>query len=257
VNDLAYEGRGTAGPAVILLHGFPLDARMWRGQLAGLGELARVVAVDLPGFGRSPPPDVETLTMDDLAGNVMAVADALGFDRFVLGGLSMGGYVALAAHRRYASRLEGLILCDTRAEADPEPARAGRHADAARALAEGTAFFVDRQRDSMFAPATLASRPELVAEVETWMRAVSPATLAAALRGMAARPDAQGELARITAPTLVISGRDDKITPPEGMAALARAIPGATLAQVPGGHLAPLEHPDETVAAIAAFLTRR
>src|SRR5687768_10218295 len=104
MSDLAYEGRGTRGPAVILLHGFPLDRGMWRGQLAGLGARARVVAPDLPGAGHSPAPASDTLTMEAIADEVLELADALGFDRFVLAGLSMGGYVALDLARRHPGR---------------------------------------------------------------------------------------------------------------------------------------------------------
>ncbi len=252
--DLAFEGRGTSGVPLLLVHGFPVDRRMWRGLLERLGDVARVVALDVPGFGGSPPVMRDTVTMDDLADVVAAVADAVGFERFALGGLSMGGYACFAALRRMPERIERLILCDTRAEADSEEARAGRLADAERALAEGPGFFVDKMRDKMFAPATPRDRPELFEEVDGWMRGASAQGVAALLRGMAARPDSRPQLGAIAVPTLVIGGRDDKITPPDGMRAMARAIPGATCVEVPGGHLAPLEFPDEVAAAIRPFL---
>jgi 3-oxoadipate enol-lactonase len=250
---IAYEGRGTSGPPLVLVHGFPMHRAMWRGQLADLGASARVVAIDLPGFGDSAPPDADVLGMEDLATAVLAVADALGLERFVLGGLSMGGYVALAAARRYPGRLSGLVLLDTRAEPDAEAAREGRHADAARVLSEGTGFFIEKMRPMWVAPDTA---PEITGELEAMARAAAPASVAAGLRGLAARPDARPHLGRIEVPTLVISGRDDRVTPPDVMRPMADEIPGATFVEVPGGHFSPLERPGEVNAALAAFLNR-
>jgi pimeloyl-ACP methyl ester carboxylesterase len=251
--DLAYEGRGTAGPPLILVHGFPVDRGLWRAQLDGLGGVARVVALDLPGFGGSPAPDVETRTMDDFAAAVIALADGLGFRRFVVGGLSMGGYIALAVARACRDRLLGLLLCDTRAEPDSPAGAAARQADAARALQDGVGPYVDALLPRVVAP---GSPPAARAELQRMMHAVRPAAFAAALRGMAVRPDARPELAALAVPTLCLVGAEDTLTPPETMRALADAIPGAELAIVPGGHAAPLESPEEANAAIARLLAR-
>jgi pimeloyl-ACP methyl ester carboxylesterase len=238
----------------MLLHAFPLDRRMWRGQLDGLGGVARVVAVDLPGFGASAASGAETRSMDELAQAVLALADALGWARFALAGASMGGYVAFATLRRARARVAGVCLADTRAENDSPEIQAARHADAARALAEGTDFYVARQAPLLVGK---GAAPATIAEVQAMARGVSAATLAATLRGMAARPDARPELAGLAGlPTLVLGGADDALTPPASMQALAAAIPGAELAIVPGGHLAPLEHPDESNAALVRWLGR-
>lgn len=254
--DHAYEGRGTGGPPLILVHGFPLDRRMWRHQLAGLGELARVVAVDLPGFGGSPPPTATVFAVDILADALIDVADGLGFDRFALAGLSMGGYVALSVARRYPDRISRLALLDTRAEGDAPEAARGRLADAERIDAEGTGFFIERMREKWLSPRSLTGRPELVREVEEMARSVAAKSFAATLRGLAARRDERGMLSDIDVPTLVLCGADDQITPPGMMHGLAASIPGARFAKVPGGHFCPLESPDEVNAELAAFLTR-
>jgi pimeloyl-ACP methyl ester carboxylesterase len=253
---LAYEGRGTRGPLLLLVHGFPADRRMWRGLMAELAGAARVVAVDLPGFGDSPPPAGDTLGMDEMADAALEVADALGGGRVVLGGLSMGGYVALAAARRHRARLAGLLLFDTRAEADTPEGAEGRRTTATRVLAEGIDFFVERSRPLWFTPETLAGRPAVVAAVDAMAARASRQGVAAALRGMAARPDTRPHLATLRVPTLVVCGRQDPITPPESMRAMAAAIPGAVFAEVPGAHFSPVEHPAEVAAEVAAFLTR-
>jgi len=225
---------------------------MWRGQLEGLGGEARVVALDVPGFGRSPARPAAKQTMAEMADAALELADGLGFASFFLGGMSMGGYVAFAAAWRFRARLEGLILVDTRAEADGPELQASRHVDADRILHEGIGFYLDRQIDK------LVSSPDHRAEVEAMIRATSPHGAAAALRGMADRSDARHDLAGLAGlPVLVIGGAEDVITPPDGMRALAAAIPDAKLAIVPGGHMAALEHPAETNRAIAEFIHRR
>lgn len=254
MSDLAYEGRGTSGPPVILLHGFPVDRGMWRGQLAGLGARARVVAPDLPGAGHSPAPDSDTLTMEAIADTVVGLADALGFERFVLAGLSMGGYVAFEVARKHPGRLSGLVLIDTRAEPDTDEQRHGRNADAERVLSEGCGFFIDRMIDKWLSKDTLDKRPDVVHAVTQMARTASHAGLAATLRGLGERRDARPDLGAIAVPTLVIAGRQDAITPPEDMRAMAAAIRGAQLVEVPGGHFAPFEHPAEVNAALVSFL---
>jgi pimeloyl-ACP methyl ester carboxylesterase len=224
---------------------------MWREQLAGLSSVAKVVAVDLPGFGDSAVPAARSRSMDDLADAVLAVASGLGFARFLLAGLSMGGYVAFAVARKAREKLDGLILLDTRAEPDTPAVRDGRLADADRALHDGTGFFVAKQLP------LVTDRPDTAAEAELMMRQVRPETLAATLRGMADRPDSRPLLGGLAVPTLVIGGSTDKITPPESMRALATAIPGADLTIVQGGHLSPMDDPHAVNAAIAGFLSRR
>lgn len=256
---IAFEGRGTSGPPLLLVHGFPLDRALWRAQLDALGGEARVVALDLPGFGATPAESDgrAPTTMEAYAEQVVAVADALGFVRFALAGLSMGGYVALAVARRHPARLAALALVDTRAEADAPEARPGRLKNADRALSEGTAFLADEMLPKLLAPATLSGRPELVAAARAMVERTSAAGAAAALRGMAERPDARPDLGRIAVPTTVVVGAEDSLTPPELARALATAIPDAELVVAPGaGHLTPIEAPDAVTAALRGLLAR-
>src|SRR5438552_2330706 len=123
---LAYEERGS-GPALVFIHGFPLDRRMWIGQLSGLAKLRRCVALDLRGHGLSVIDDPEPeFSMDLFADDVAATLDELGADQADVCGLSMGGYVAFAFWRRHRARVRSLILCDTKAEPDSEEGKAGR-----------------------------------------------------------------------------------------------------------------------------------
>jgi 3-oxoadipate enol-lactonase len=256
---IAYEGRGQSGPPLLLVHAFPLDRGMWRGQLDGLAAHARVVAIDLPGFGATPPAlsGQRALTMDAMADHVVAVAESLGMDRFICAGLSMGGYVALALARRHRAHLMGLALLDTRAEPDSPEARKSRHEDADRVLAEGVGFLAQRQLPKLLAPRTLAERADLAAGAELMMRRSTPAGVASALRGLAERRDARPDCAKIDCPTLVVVGAEDVITPPPLARALAQAIPGAQLAVIPNaGHLAAYEQPEATNVALRKLIRK-
>jgi 3-oxoadipate enol-lactonase len=257
--EIAYEGRGSSGPPLLLVHGFPLDRRMWRGQLDGLADQARVVALDLPGFGQSQAQGEgqQPISMAELGERVIQVANALGFDRFVLGALSMGGYIAQAMLARHRGRLMGLALMDTRLEADTVDAVRGRLADADRALAEGTDFIADKMLPKLLTARTRAERPDMVAEVKAMIAGASRQGVAGALRGMAARTEHLAELAKLEVPATVIVGAEDEITPPDLARRLAQSIPGGQLAVVPGaGHMAPLEQPEAVNVALRALLRR-
>ena len=266
---MATVDRGS-GPPVLLVHGFPLDHSMWDAQIEALSSRFRVIAPDLRGFGPvGQPPSAglqsaqpgaavpQLVTMDRFADDLAALLDALGVgQRVVLVGLSMGGYVAFAFCRKYAARLRGLILCDTRAAADAPAAAAARHETADRVLREGPAPLADAMLPKLLAPQTLAQRPEIVAAVRKVILASDRRGIAAALRGMAQRPDFTPLLPQITCPTLVLVGQEDGLSTPDSMQALSRKIPGSQFVIISNaGHLPPLERPAETTAAIEAFLT--
>ncbi len=252
--ELAVEERGS-GVSLLLVHGFPLDGTMWNAQMEGLADRCRVIVPDLRGFGRSgksPPP----LTMEQLADDLVAVLDALGVDEpVVLCGLSMGGYVAFQFWRRHARRLKSLILCDTRSQGDTPEVKANRQQTAQRVLAEGPAFLAETMPDRLFAPATRAGRPQVVAAVREMILRADPQGVAAAAQGMALRPDMTDRLGEICMPVLVVVGREDAISPPEEMRQLAAAIRGAELVEIPeAGHMAPMENPAAVNLAIREYL---
>ena len=120
-----------AGRPVVLMHAFPLSSAMWLEQRNALGDRCRVITPDLRGFGGSPLGDDEP-SLDAMADDVAAMLDGLELDRVVLGGLSMGGYVAMAFLRRHAGRVAALVLADTKATADAPEAAANRERIAAR-----------------------------------------------------------------------------------------------------------------------------
>jgi pimeloyl-ACP methyl ester carboxylesterase len=247
--ELAYDRVG-AGPPLVLLHAFPFDRRMWRDTAAALAGEREVISVDLRGFGESPPA-AGPFTIADLADDVAGLLDALGLARAAVAGLSMGGYVALAFAARHAGRLAALILADTKAGPDTPEARQARDEAVALVEKEGVGVYLDKQLPRLLAP---SASPALRAHARG-LGDQRPEAVIAGLVALRDRPDRRGELPRIACPTLVIVGADDAVTPPAEARAMAAAIPGARLVEIPGaGHLANLEAPaafDEAVRALA------
>lgn len=250
-------GSGPGAPALVLLHAFPLHSGMWEPQIAALSPRWRVVAPDLLGFGSSDAPDdLSRYTMLGYSAQVAGLLDALGLDRVVLGGLSMGGYVAFDVVRHHRHRLAGLVLADTRASADT-PEVFGRRTDQQDQVARtGTTSLIEVLLGGLLGDATRSTRLDLVERVRRLM-ANPAAGYLGALEAMKHRPDSTADLAAIDVPTLFVVGDDDALSPPEVARAMHRAVPGSELAVLPGaGHLSNLEAPDTFNAAVEAFLAR-
>jgi pimeloyl-ACP methyl ester carboxylesterase len=253
---LAYDDYGP-GPVLVLLHGFPLNRKIWSAQESSVGSIYRVIAPDLRGFGESAAPE-GVYTTDAMADDVIELLDALQLNEpVVLGGLSMGGYVAFDLLARYPRRFRALMLMDTRAAADTPEAARGREELARTVETTGNArHVVDAMLPRFFSEETRARRAELIAPVRAMMERTPARAIAGALRGMARRPDRTAELARIAVPTLVLVGAHDVISPPDEARKMAEAIPNARLAIIPdAGHLAPLENPEAADEAILDFLS--
>jgi pimeloyl-ACP methyl ester carboxylesterase len=254
---LAYDDYGP-GPVVVLLHGFPLNRSMWRGQEAALGSAYRLIAPDLRGHGETAAPEgVRVYPIDAMADDLIELLDELEIrEPVVLGGLSMGGYVALSAVLRYPGRFRGLILMDTRAAADTPEAARNRETTASQVEATGkTDAVVEGMLAKLFSPVTRQRQPHLIDEARAEMSKIPARAVAGALRGMAVRPDRTQELPGLALPSLVLVGADDVITPPDESRAMVSDLPDARLAVIPeAGHLAPLENPEACNRAILAFL---
>ena len=247
------------GPPVVLLHAFPVTSAMWLAQREELADVCRVLTPDLRGFGGSAlPPDLDRYppTVDDMAADVAAMLDAHDIERAVIGGLSMGGYVTMAFLRRYPDRAQAVILADTKASADPEPARANRLRIADTVLAESSPRAVlDEVVPNLLGSTTASDRADIVDEVRKLAAQASPAGLAWAQRAMAARPESFRTLASVQAPTLVIVGEEDTLTTLGDARAMVDSLPDARLVTIPeAGHLSAVEQPEAFTEAVREFL---
>ena len=247
--------RGSGGTPLLLVHGFPLDHSMWQGQIDALSRDAHVIAPDLRGFGASSvTPGL--VTMQRMADDLAEMLASMKVTRpVVLCGLSMGGYVAWQFFLRHRLRLAKLILCDTKAVADSAEAAGNRNTMAERVLREGPAFILEAMLPKLFAPASLESQAPYVERTKEVILKTAPHGIAAALRGMAQRPDMTDKLAKIDVPTLVLCGEHDAISPKDEMQGIAQKLPQAKFSLIrDAGHMAPLERPEEVNAAIRQFL---
>ena len=239
--NVAQRGQGTP---LLLVHGYPLDHSMWNGQLESFSDQFRVIAPDLRGFGKS---DITpgTVTMAQMADDLAEMLDSLAIrEPIVLCGLSMGGYVAWQFALRHRPRLAKLVLCDTRAVADSPEAAAGRLTTAEKVLAEGAAVAAEALIPKLFARETYERQPQIVEATRQVILQTKPDGIAAALRGMAERPDVTLRLKEIDVPTLVICGEHDGISPPAEMRQIAASLPRAHYVEIAAaGHMAPLEQP--------------
>lgn len=256
--ELSYYETGD-GPPAVLVHGFPLDHTMWHHQISALEASCHVIAPDLRGFGRSTLAEGDAedgVEMARYAADVGAVLDAAGVRQpAILCGFSMGGYVLWQFVRLFPEHVRAIVLCDTKAAADGDDARAARLKVAEEVAQTGAVPIAESMLPKLLAPATLANRLDVVEEVDAVLRGTSPAAIAAAQRGMARRADVRGDLPSLKPPALVIAGAEDVISPPAEMRKIARALPNARFVEIPGaGHMTTLENPAAVNDALREFI---
>jgi len=251
--SLAVEVHGK-GPAVLFVHGYPLDRTLWTAQLSALDGY-RVIAPDLRGLGLSDAPDLG-YSMPTYADDLAALLEALQVDEVVLVGLSMGGYVAFEFLRRHRERVRALVLLDTRADADAPDARRARDQQLSMARELGAAAIAEQMLPRLLAPGAAQRIPQVVERVRGMMLAAPVAGIAGAIAAMRDRSDAAALLATLDdLPTMVVVGEEDAITPVDLARAMASTIPGARLEVIAGaGHLPPLETPAAVNAVLLDFL---
>src|SRR5712671_1540215 len=200
-----YDDVGT-GPAVVLLHGYPFDRSMWSEQIDFLSARGyRVIAPDLPGFGKSTnEADRGITSMADMARDLAALMDKSAIVDATICGLSMGGYVAFEFVHLFPMRVQGLVLADTRAPADNQQEKLARAQQVDQMLAKGMTEIAESSLPKLLAPRTLAEKPAVVARVREMILRADPRGAAAAQRGMAARRNYSEDLPAINMPVLII-----------------------------------------------------
>ncbi|MEV4644058.1 alpha/beta fold hydrolase [Saccharopolyspora sp. NPDC049357] len=260
-----------AGTPLVLLHAFPVDARMWNPLRSRLEEQARVITPDQRGLGESSldgttargmidppaaPLTIDRPSVDVAAADVLELLDQLELSRVVLGGCSMGGYVAMAVLRAAPQRVAGLLLVDTKAPADTDEQRTNRLNVASRADQEGTAgWLAENMLPNLLGSATREKRPEVVGDLRALIEAQPADGVAWAQRAMAARPDSLETLRAFDGPAMVAVGAEDTLTPPAAAREMADALPRGELVELAGsGHLPSLEAPDALADVVRPWL---
>lgn len=240
---------------LLLVHAFPLNSEMWSPLREELGDEVRLVTPDVAGFGSASLPDAEP-SLDVCADELARVLDDLGLETAVIGGLSMGGYVALAFARRHPHRVQALVLADTKASADVAAAAENRLRIAGVAEAEQSPrVVVEELVPKLTGATTKGERPQVIEHVDALAASAPPAAIAWAQRAMAARLDTFDVLKSLDVPVLVIVGEDDGVTPVADSEALLAASARGTLSVLAGaGHLSAVEDAQAFAAALRTWL---
>lgn len=251
--DATWLEAGSGWP-VVLLHAFPLNATMWRPQLERVPQGWRFIAPDFRGCGRAGAVTTPW-SIDDYAADIGDLMDCLQLDDAVIVGLSMGGYVAFAMYRQAPARFNGLVLADTRSQADTPEVRAVRSRLREVLARDGTRGIADAMLPKQLSAGADAA---LVEQVRRTIESANPAGVDAALVAMMDRPDSTPDLPHIACATLVVAGELDPVTPLADAEAMQRLIPRSTLTVIPAAsHLSNLEQPDRFSLVLSDFLLAR
>ncbi|RRO12612.1 alpha/beta fold hydrolase [Saccharopolyspora rhizosphaerae] len=260
-----------AGTPLVLLHAFPVDARMWNPLRVRLEDQARVITPDQRGLGESSldgstargaqeesaaPLTVDRPSVEVAAADVLELLDKLELPRVVLGGCSMGGYVATALLRAAPHRVAGLLLVDTKARVDTDEQRTNRLNAATRAERDGiSGWLADNMLPNLLGATTREHRPEVAEELTSLIEAQPADGVAWAQRAMAERPDSFDVLRSFDGPAMVVVGKEDTITPPTAAREMVDALPRGELVELAGsGHLPPVEAPDAMAEVVRPWL---
>jgi pimeloyl-ACP methyl ester carboxylesterase len=252
--NVSYNDVGEGNIPIIFLHGFPFDKSMWKTQLDSLKSLNRVITIDIRGFGQSKD-EKNTLSIDLFSEDLLAFMDKLKIENAILCGLSMGGFVALNAMRKFPDRFKALILCDTQCIADTLEVKENRYKTIEQISLDGTTSFNEKFIKSVFHPDSLTAKTEIVEHLRGIIFANSKEIITAGLTALAERSATCTILNTINIPTLIICGRQDKVTPLAQSESMHKNIKGSILKIIDNaGHVSNLEQPAAFNEAVIDFM---
>jgi 3-oxoadipate enol-lactonase len=252
-----YAERGLPqGIPVVFIHGFPFSHLMWEPQMKALPNHFRAITYDIRGHGESSVGDGQ-YSIEFFVDDLLGLLDHLVIDKAILCGLSMGGYIALRAYELFPDRIRGLVLCDTKSEADTNEAKLKRSAIVRTVKTAGVPVFADDFANLVFARQSFQTHPDIIENMKSVMRANSPLGISGAALALGIRTDTTPILSQIKVPTLILVGAEDALTPPAVAEAMQKQIPGAEIHIIPAaGHMSNLENPAEFNRHLVEFLNR-
>ncbi|NDP26629.1 MAG: alpha/beta hydrolase [Flavobacterium sp.] len=252
--NLLYDDVGEGLIPIVFLHGFPFDKTMWKEQLDFLKTTHRAIACDIRGFGKSTDEESH-LSMDLFANDLILFIDKLGLEKVIICGLSMGGYIALNAIKRFPSRFQALILCDTQCIADSYEAKVKRYKTIGDIKEYGVTNFNEGFIKNVFHKDSITNKPELVEQLRNVVFANSQHSITQGLVALAERSETCSILDEITIPTLIICGNEDAITPLDESKFMNKQIKGSVLHIINNaGHVSNLEEPAQFNKYLYNFL---
>ncbi len=241
------------GPPIVLLHPFPANHEIWLPAAEALSSRYRLILPDLRGHGDSAAGEGPA-TMTKHAADVARICHEEGIGRAIFAGVSVGGYILFEFWRQNRGRVAGLVLADTRAQAETPESRANRLKTASDVLEHGTEPFIDTMIPRLLGHTTLENRPDLVSAVRRMMLKMTPQDINLVQRGMADRPDSVSTLTTINVPTLVLVGGEDIVSPVADGELIRKNILEAEIKVIDrGGHYAVFEQAEETGRLLRRF----
>lgn len=239
---------------IIFLHGFPFNKNTWRPQIDAVGDHITAIALDTRGHGLSTAGH-GYFSIDVFAKDLHHFIEKLELKNVVLCGVSMGGYIALRYYELFPNTIQGLILCDTHPLADDNKGKQRRFDSVEAIVKHGKRAFAFGFIDNLLAARTVAKNKKVVELIKSSIRRNSIDGICATLLALAARTDTTAVLPKITVPTLLIRGEEDKITSKEVMLHMLQDINHAQYIEIPqAGHLPNLENPILFNEAMNLFL---
>ncbi|MCW8804001.1 MAG: alpha/beta hydrolase [Ignavibacteriaceae bacterium] len=257
INNLSMfiSGRSKSKP-IIFVHGFPYDHNMWQAQVDEITTDYLCVSYDIRGLGESPAGDGQ-FTMESFVDDLEKIIEELKLNKPILCGLSMGGYISLRAMERFQDKFAGLILCDTKSEADDNEGKLKRAAALKQINSGQFNSFIESFVLNCFGEKFVKENNVEYKKVVDRSKTNNPIGVKGCLLAMVNRTDTTESLSKIKTPTLVICGSEDKLSPPDVMKSMADKIPKANFVLVEGsGHMTPIENPQEVNKAIKDFLSK-
>lgn len=253
VNTLGNKNNKT----IVFIHGFPFGSWMWNKQVQDLKSQFHCVTYDIRGLGESYVGDGQ-YTMEAYVDDLMSIINELELDKPILCGLSMGGYIALRAVEKYQDRFSGLVLLDTRAEADDDKGKIIRSEKINKINVDGLDAFIDDFVSGLFADLTIKDNKRLFNDTINKCKQNNPLGVKGAMIAMLSRTSTVKFLKKIKIPTLLIAGAFDKLTPPTMMREMAGKVKDSEFGIAPrAGHLSPLENSGFVNDMIKGFIDRR
>ena len=252
--SLSYNDVGVGDVPIIFLHGFPFDKSSWHSQMDNLKSTNRVIAIDIRGFGQSK--DEKTpLSIDLFVKDLLAFMDKLKIDKAIICGLSMGGYIALNAVNKFPERFAALILSDTQCIADTPEVKENRYKTIEKIKASDANEFNENFIKSVFHSDSINTKTEIVEHLRNTVFANSKEIIIAGLTALAERNETCSILNKISIPTLIICGSDDKLTPIAQSEFMHKNIKNSELKIIDNaGHVSNLEQPETFNKHLTDFL---
>ena len=253
--DVSYDDLGEGSIPIVFLHGFPFDKTMWNEQLESLRTKHRVIACDIRGFGKSKD-ESSPLSIDLFTNDLILFIDKLDLEKVIICGLSMGGFIALNTMKRFPSRVEALILCDTQCIADSYEVKVKRYKAINEINEYGVTNFNEGFIKNVFHKDSITTKPELVEQLRRVVFSNSQHIITQGLVALAGRSETCSILNTIHIPTLIICGKEDIVTPLDESKFMNKHIKDSIIHVINNaGHVSNLEEPIIFNKLLRDFLT--